>query len=358
MEKILTLVIPSYNMEIFLEKCLNSLLVKPERMKMFEVLIINDGSKDQTSAIGHRYQEKYPATFRVIDKTNGHYGSCINRGIDEARGSFIKVLDADDSFDTPVFEQYLDFLSDISLKEEADLILSDFTEVDENQTLLSLHPYDDYANPFTLDQVTGDDSLRWFIHGLAYRTGMLKEMRYRQTEGISYTDIEWSFYPLSQVRKAYRFKGYLYRYTKLRSGQSVEPVVHGKNIWMEAKLTEDIIRSSRQVLDRSRPENKRFISDLITLNIVHIYQLYLLTLNKYVKTYEPLHNIDFLLKKDYPELYEKTRMYRTTILGHTFHPIDDWRRGKHASLMIQHFLYGMAEKKNQFMYSRRVKSNQ
>ena len=83
-------------MEKYLNKCLDSLIV--ENMNLLEVLIINDGSKDNSSNIAHVYENKYPNTFRVIDKENGNYGSCINRGIKEAKGKYIKVLDADDSF--------------------------------------------------------------------------------------------------------------------------------------------------------------------------------------------------------------------------------------------------------------------
>ena len=68
-------------------------------LMMFEALIINDGSTDRTSEIGHQYEASRPESFRVIDKENGHYGSCVNRGLSEARGVFIKILDADDSLE-------------------------------------------------------------------------------------------------------------------------------------------------------------------------------------------------------------------------------------------------------------------
>lgn len=108
--KILTLLIPSYNMEKYLINCLTSLIVHEKLMKKLEVLVVNDGSKDKTSEIAHRFEKQYPDTFRVIDKKNGNYGSCINRGLKEANGQFIKILDADDTFETSNFSKYLDFL--------------------------------------------------------------------------------------------------------------------------------------------------------------------------------------------------------------------------------------------------------
>ena len=108
---VLSVIIPAYNMESYLERCLQSLLVEAEMLPMLDILVMNDGSRDATSKIGHRYQELYPGTIRVIDKENGHYGSCVNRGLEEARGTFVKILDADDSFSTEVLVRFLSFLS-------------------------------------------------------------------------------------------------------------------------------------------------------------------------------------------------------------------------------------------------------
>ena len=81
MEKILTVVVPTYNMEQYLDRCLTSLIIDDDKMALLEVLVVNDGSKDRSSEIAHSYEARYPDTFRVIDKENGNYGSCINRMI-------------------------------------------------------------------------------------------------------------------------------------------------------------------------------------------------------------------------------------------------------------------------------------
>ena len=106
MDKILTLIIPTYNMELYLRYCLDSLLVD-EGMDALEVLVVNDGSRDCSLEIAREYEHKYPQTFKVIDKENGNYGSCVNRGLKEATGKYVKVLDADDSFDTEHFGRFI-----------------------------------------------------------------------------------------------------------------------------------------------------------------------------------------------------------------------------------------------------------
>ena len=137
MSKILTIVIPTYNMQNYLRRCLDSLIVSPELMGFLEVLVVNDGSKDNSSAIAHEYQEKHPDTFRVIDKENGNYGSCVNRGLAEAQGKYIKVLDADDWFDTKNFEAFMQFLEN----NDTDLVISDFDQVDESGKLVNHFSY-------------------------------------------------------------------------------------------------------------------------------------------------------------------------------------------------------------------------
>ena len=130
--KILSIIIPTYNMEKYLRKCLDSLIVSDEKMQMLEVLVINDGSRDSSSLIAHEYEAKYPLTIRVVDKENGNYGSCINRGLKEATGKYVKVLDADDYFDTISFEQFIILLAST----DADLVISDYSKVNEHGDIL------------------------------------------------------------------------------------------------------------------------------------------------------------------------------------------------------------------------------
>ena len=63
--KLLSIIIPTYNMENYLHRCLDSLIVSDENMQLLEILVINDGSSDASSAIGREYAIKYPQTFRV-----------------------------------------------------------------------------------------------------------------------------------------------------------------------------------------------------------------------------------------------------------------------------------------------------
>ena len=228
MEKILSIIVPTYNMEKYLRRCLDSLIVSDENMQRLEVLVINDGSKDSSSQIAHEYEAKYPQTFRVIDKENGNYGSCINRGLKEATGKYVKVLDADDSFDTDSFEQFLKLLLEI----EADLILSDFSIVNENDIITEHKTY-----PFVSGKILNFDDICASIsfkamqmHAVTYKRQNLIDIQYRQTEGISYTDQEWISIPMTTVKTVYYAKIEVYKYLVGRSGQTMDLRVKIKSV--------------------------------------------------------------------------------------------------------------------------------
>ena len=227
MDKLLTIVIPSYNMQAYLHRCLDSLIVPNEQMALLEVLVINDGSKDKSSAIAHEYETKYPSTFRVIDKENGNYGSCINRGLVEASGKYIKVLDADDWYDTKNFEAFIEFLKET----DVDLVVSDFSTVTDDGVVQKIHRYNIPDGKWKLTDC--ESVLDMWMHAVTYRTAIFKELQYHQTEGISYTDQEWIFAPMSKVKTLSGFPYVVYNYLVGRSGQTVDPLVFARNISQE-----------------------------------------------------------------------------------------------------------------------------
>ena len=226
MDKILSVIIPTYNMEKYLHKCLNSLLVSDKcLLDQLEVLVINDGSKDSSSEIAHEYQKQYSTVFRVIDKENGNYGSCINRGLLEATGKYVKVLDADDSFSVDAFEIYLSELQ----KTNADLVLSDLVMVDEYDNITWHSSYKDAPEYMPARQEFDfcsyinkpDVDYYGMMHGFAYRREILIANGYVQIEGRPYTDQQWVFEPVRYVKTAYYVDVNLYNYLVGREGQTV-----------------------------------------------------------------------------------------------------------------------------------------
>lgn len=202
-QKLLSVIVPSYNMEEYLPKCLGSLIVPDvEMLNRLDVIVVNDGSRDRTSEIAHDFERRYPGVFRVIDKPNGNYGSCINAALPLLTGWFVKILDADDHFDEDGFPDYLESLkSEMALGDEsADMVATDFLCVERNGRIqkrgkFPLRPGRGHVLP--------DSAKTYFqfgLHSVTYRTSIVRSINYRQTEGISYTDMEWVVEPMTKVR--------------------------------------------------------------------------------------------------------------------------------------------------------------
>ena len=224
MEKILTIVIPTYNMQDYLRRCLDSLIVQGEQMKQLEVLVINDGSKDESSAIAQGYQDKYPDTFRVIDKENGNYGSCVNRGLKEATGKYFRILDADDWFDTNELHKFLIYLSKPLV---SDVVLTNYVVVKAKNRSSNVKPKSlKYNVEYDIDGLSlKDDAEILRMHSMTFRTELLKRIDLQLQTGISYTDIEYCYFPFKNAKTIIALDVNLYHYWIARDGQTMTPRV-------------------------------------------------------------------------------------------------------------------------------------
>ena len=104
--KLLSIVVPTYNMSAYLCRCLDS-VTRDDVPDTLELIVVNDGSTDNSLSIMQEYAKKRPDIINIIDKTNGHYGSCVNAALKVATGKYFRILDADDWLDT---EQLIQFL--------------------------------------------------------------------------------------------------------------------------------------------------------------------------------------------------------------------------------------------------------
>lgn len=227
-------------MEAYIAHTLQSLLI-PTHLDDIEILVVNDGSKDSSSAIAHQIAAKYPESIIVIDKENGNYGSCINAGLKQATGKYVKILDADDSFDTQNFDCMVGKLKEI----DADLIITHFAFTKSNgeiDTTRHLHiPTDKILN---IDNIAHTKSIRGlWMHEIAYRRENVIKMGYHQREGISYTDVQWGFDPMSTVRTVYYMNLLIYRYLIGREGQTIDKVNYRNKFGQEFQCTSAMLNT-------------------------------------------------------------------------------------------------------------------
>ncbi len=230
--KILSVAIPCYNSEAYMEKCIRSLLPGG---KDIEILIVDDGStKDRTAEIADRYAAEYPDIVKAIHQENGGHGQAVNTGLKNASGTYYKVVDSDDWVNSKALLRIIRAMKELKAKgETVDLLLANFVydKVDASHKKLMR-----FRNVFPCNQVFGWDQMRHMhqtqyilMHNIFYRTGLLRECGLELPQHTFYVDNIFAFQPLPYVKKLYYMDVNLYHYFIGREDQSVnEKVMIGR----------------------------------------------------------------------------------------------------------------------------------
>lgn len=308
-QKVLTIIIPSFNVEKYLDKCLSSLL-KTKNRNDLEILIINDGSSDSTKDIGEKWENEFSGIVRLINKPNGGHGSTINLGIMEATGIYFRVLDGDDWVDHFDLDQLIEKLKD--LDSSVDLVLTtgryDYAGAAEMPIIY------DYPQ-LTPNEIYDFDLMAYEGYGFkgsvgprlatsTFRTSRLKNIPLL-SENRRYVDMEFNVFSLLNVRKLIRFEMDIYRYLIGRQAQSVSFVSWGK-YWKDHDfVSRRLIKfvSALELDVGSNPKVSYFkdniLSQLISTNIYMQYRL-----NKFTEMKE-----FWRFLKDYPDILSSALDY-------------------------------------------------
>lgn len=241
--KLLSIVIPTYNMEKLLPRCIES-MVPAAQLERLEIIVVNDGSKDASLDVAREYEQRYPGTVRVFDKENGGHGSCINVGIREATGKYFKIVDADDWLDPVDLTMHMNFLA----RHDSDMVVTNYlrTYDDGRGELVSytdrLREQEYQADDFYRVLMVDNSNLSYaHMHAITYRTKVLQDNEIRITEKSFYVDQEYISLPQRFVDKINFEDIVLYRYYIGRPGQSVAPDVARKRAPDNYKILQNII---------------------------------------------------------------------------------------------------------------------
>ncbi len=218
MEKLLTIVIPSYNVEKTLRETVESMLVPDAALRcLLDILIVNDGSKDGTLALARQLEADNPGVVRVWNKENGGHGSTINVGIDYGYGKYLKVVDGDDWLDTDALEKYLKILQ----KTDADVVATDYYHYYMSSKKQSVVKSSRLSYGQTMDFSDIWDKYTFFMHSLAVKTMLLREQPYRIDEHCFYVDVEFDTLVALVVKSVLYVDLKLYVYRLEQAAQSV-----------------------------------------------------------------------------------------------------------------------------------------
>lgn len=225
--KLLSVTVPCYNSAGYMKRCLESLLVGGEDV---EIILVNDGSTDQTGEIADQYAAAYPTIVRVIHKENGGHGSGVNAGMETASGLFFKVVDSDDWVKEDAFLKILSTLRELAGENTLpDMVVSNFVYEKEGEKKGKVMHYR-HALPvnelFTWKDVKHFRKGQYILmHSVIFRTKLLRECGLRLPERLFYVDNLYVFQPLPYVKTMYYMDINFYRYYIGREDQSVNETV-------------------------------------------------------------------------------------------------------------------------------------
>lgn len=320
LNKIVSFIIPAYNSERYLEKCLNSFCCD-EIAELIEVLIVDDGSTDRTSEIAEMFEKEQPEVFHIIHKENGGHGSAINVGVQKISGKYFKVIDSDDWIDSNLLPEYVHQLS----KASADIVISPYcTEhtMSGKKTTFELAK-ELCGSPYSLTQMI--NLWKFFrngftFHGITYNRNFYLQWNHKLTEKVFYEDHEFATIPCCFAKTILPLNVCLYHYQLGDANQSVA-------------LNNQVKRSEQLKMVLRQMEKYYIKNQALMTNAGQKY--YFLKLTTVINTYNKIlcladsnkkrgrllvRTENQVLRKYIPELWiENQRKYKTFLLMSCLH---------------------------------------
>ena len=243
--KILTIAIPSYNSMDYMRNCIESLLPGGEDV---EILIVDDGSKDETPAIADEYEEKYPGIIRAIHQENGGHGEAVNAGLRNATGVYYKVVDSDDWVNEEAYMEVLDTLRKfVHDNVTLDMLITNFVYEKQGAKHKKVMNYNMALPKRQLIDWNGARGFRLgqyiLMHSVIYRVEMLRNCGLELPKHTFYVDNIFVYQPLPHVKSMYYLDVNFYRYFIGRDDQSVNEKVMTGRIDQQIKITKIMINA-------------------------------------------------------------------------------------------------------------------
>lgn len=242
--KTISFAVPCYNSAAYMSHCIDTLLTGGDDI---EIILVNDGSSDDTAAIADSYAARYPDIVRAIHQENGGHGEGVNQGLRHATGVYYKVVDSDDWVDEQALAQVLEKLRMFIRRDKPlDLMIANYVyEHVEDGTSKVMG----YRNVFPQDKVFTWGQIGSFgvsqyllMHSVIYRTEMLRESGVTLPKHTFYVDNIFVYQPLPFVKTMYYMDVDLYRYFIGRADQSVNESVMIRRVDQQLTVTRLMMR--------------------------------------------------------------------------------------------------------------------
>lgn len=314
--KLITFAIPSYNSQDYMRHCIDTLLTGGDDV---EIIIVNDGSKDDTAKIADEYQQKYPTICKAIHKENGGHGSGVNAGLHAASGLYYKVVDSDDWVNEEALAKLISTIkTHLAENNTPDLYITNFVYE-------RLEDHSQRVREYTKQMKEGFvswDSIKPFhysevllMHSLTYKTETLRENYLELPKHTFYVDNIFAYHPLPRMKKVYYLNVDLYRYFIGRADQSVNINNFKKRYDQQIRVMKMMFDSYKcdEIKKMSKGLKKYLFHDL---NALMITTLVFICVENKKEHREALNEMWKYMKKNDKKLYRKLRWR-----GYSFFPM-------------------------------------
>lgn len=305
--KLLSIAIPCYNSENYMRKCIDSLLIGGEDV---EIIIVNDGSSDQTAQIADEYASSYPTIVKAIHQENGGHGEAVNTGLKNSTGLYFKVVDSDDWVNDTAYFKILETLKNIAGGNQVlDMLISNFVYEKQGAVHKKVMSYRS-AFPqnviFTWKQVKHFHKGQYILmHSVIYRTQLLLDCGLELPKHTFYVDNLFVYQPLPFVKTLYYLNVNFYRYFIGRDDQSVHESVMIKRIDQQILVNKLMIDS----YDPYKLSNRKLKKYMISyIDIITTVSSILLIRSGTDENFEKKKDLWKYLKKQNMHLYYKLRL--------------------------------------------------
>lgn len=225
-----SVIIPAYNVEKYLERCLMSLI--KQTLLEIEIIVIDDGSTDKTLEIAREF-EKLDARIKVLSQTNQKQGAARNRGLEVAKGEFIGFVDADDWVDLDYFEK----MYNAATKHNVNIAAANATRDYSSKVKIHLK-LEQEQTFYGANDIVKAIKNNLVVHSKIFRFDRIKNLRF--PEGVFYEDAPYAIRAIDMSNSLVTIPNTTYHYFS-NQNSTIKQVVKGKNLEDKIKMNLDLI---------------------------------------------------------------------------------------------------------------------
>ena len=311
MGKLLSISIATYNSALVINECLDS-IVKSKYIDLIEVLVIDDGSKDNTRDIVQTYVKKYPKSVFLVKKDNGGYGSTVNTSIQIATGKYFKTVEGDDWVNTKGLDKLIERLN----KLDVDIIVNNYEEiVNDKKKYVDINNRNQYNKILNFNEINKKQVFR--IQSMTIKLDIIKLIKYKISEHRFYVDSEYVFFSMIYAKNIIFLNDIVYQYRLGQDGQSVSIdniSIHFKDLMY---IIEKLLGIYCEVEDNIQDKSKK-IYLIKNINILYRDLYHWFMIMKKIDNYKVLKDFDIRMNRLYSNHIKKMNFgyYRFIRINH------------------------------------------